>query len=125
FFIVATISCAEAVTITVDDDIEGANYKSIQDAVDNATNGDTVLVYPGNYTENVYVNKELTITSLSENPVDTIIHAANSEDNVFNIIADNVTISGFGISGAGTDQYGDDKAGIYFEGVNNSVIKNN
>lgn len=64
FFIVATISCAEAVTITVDDDIEGANYKSIQDAVDNATNGDTVLVYPGNYTENVYVNKELTITSL-------------------------------------------------------------
>ncbi|WP_196297028.1 hypothetical protein [Methanosarcina barkeri] len=59
-------SCAGAVTITVDDDIEGANYKSIQNAVDNATDGDIVLVYPGNYTENVYVNKELTITSLSE-----------------------------------------------------------
>ncbi|PAV13232.1 hypothetical protein ASJ81_00875 [Methanosarcina spelaei] len=125
FFIVAMVSCAGAVTITVDDDIEGANYKSIQNAVDNATDGDIVLVYPGNYTENVYVNKELTITSLSENPVDTIIYAANSEDDVFNVVADNVTINGFGISGARTDQYGDDKAGIYFEGVNNSVIKKN
>ncbi len=125
FFIVAMVSCAGAVTITVDDDIEGANYKSIQNAVDNATDGDTILVYPGNYTENVYVSKELTIISLSENPVDTVIHAANSEDDVFNIVEDNVTIKGFGISGARTDQYGDDKAGIYFEGVNNSVIKKN
>lgn len=125
FFIVAMVSCAGAVTITVDDDTEGANYKSIQNAVDNATDGDTVLVYPGNYTENVHVSKELTITSLSENPVDTVIHAANSEDDVFNVVADNVTIKGFGISGARTDQYGDDKAGIYFEGVNNSVTKKN
>ncbi|WP_292390656.1 right-handed parallel beta-helix repeat-containing protein [Methanosarcina sp. UBA5] len=119
------ISRAEAATIIVDDDIEEANYQNIQDAVDNATSDDTILVYPGNYTENVYVDKELKIVSLSGNPDDTVIRAANSEDDVFNVVADNVTIKGFGISGARTDQYGDDKAGIYFEGVNNSVIKKN
>ncbi len=34
---------AEARTITVDDD-GGADYEKIQDAIDNATNGDTVRI---------------------------------------------------------------------------------
>ncbi|HWQ47549.1 MAG TPA: NosD domain-containing protein [Methanosarcina sp.] len=125
FFVVIMISDATAVTITIDDDTKGADYNSIQDAVENATDGDTILVFPGNYIENVYVNKELIISSLSGNQVDTIVKAANSEDDVFKVVSDNVTISGFSITGAGIDQYGDDRAGIYFESVNNSIIREN
>jgi parallel beta-helix repeat protein len=36
--------------ITVDDEGDG-DYTNIQDAVDNATEGDTILVYSGNYSE--------------------------------------------------------------------------
>lgn len=125
FFVVVTVSGAAAVKITVDDDTEAADYDHIQDAVENATDGDEIFVFPGNYTENVYVDKELTISSLSENPVDTIVQAANSENDVFTVVSDNVTLSGFSITGAGVDQYGDDKAGIYFEGADNSVVKEN
>ncbi|KAA0009241.1 MAG: hypothetical protein FE036_00850, partial [Thermoplasmata archaeon] len=34
------------------------NYTKIQDAIDNASNGDTIKVYNGIYKENVVINKE-------------------------------------------------------------------
>jgi nitrous oxidase accessory protein len=40
----------------------GAQFTTIQQAVDAAKPGDTVLVAPGTYTENIVVNKPLTIT---------------------------------------------------------------
>lgn len=46
--------------IYVDDDGE-ANYTKIQDAIDNATSGDTIIVYNGTYNENIIVNKKLDI----------------------------------------------------------------
>ena len=55
---------AGAAVITVDSN-GGGNYSSIQEAVNNAQNGDTILVSPGVYQENVEVNKELTILSNS------------------------------------------------------------
>lgn len=90
-FTMVNISGASAVTITVGADSQGADYTSIQDAtiiqdaIKNATAGDTVLVFPRNYTENVYVDKEVIISSLSGNPVDTVVKAANSEDDVFTV----------------------------------------
>ena len=47
----------------------------IQAAVGNANTGDTVIVYLGTYTENMDVNKGLTIISKSGNPSDTIVQA--------------------------------------------------
>ncbi|RLF57181.1 MAG: hypothetical protein DRN25_06930 [Thermoplasmata archaeon] len=35
------------------------NYTKIQDAIDNASNGDTIKVYPGVYDENVVIDKEI------------------------------------------------------------------
>ena len=55
--------CSEeggARTITVDDDGEG-DYATIKDAVDNATDGDTIRIWDGNYTGRVEVNKTLRI----------------------------------------------------------------
>ena len=39
------------------------NYTSIQDAIDNASDGDTIIVLNGIYHENVSISKELTILS--------------------------------------------------------------
>jgi pectin methylesterase-like acyl-CoA thioesterase len=56
-------------TIYVPDD-----YATIQWAVDNAMIGDTIIVRDGVYTENVNVNKRLTIRS-EKGPSSTIVRA--------------------------------------------------
>jgi len=109
-----------AAIITVDDD-GGSDYISIQAAVDNASHSDTIIVYPGTYTENVDVDKGLTIISKSGNPDDTVVQAADPGDHVFHVTANNVTIRGFGITGA--SKYCN--AGIYLYGVNGFFISNN
>lgn len=120
-----------AATITVDDS-GGANYTSIQEAVNNAVAGDKILVYPGNYTESVDVDKKLTIVSLSGNPADTIVHAKVTSDSyyietddVFDVTADGVIISGFSLIGATINEYGDDQAGIHLTGSQSCIISNN
>lgn len=73
----------------VDDDLADypdADFTRIQDAVNAASSGDTIIVYPGTYTENVDVNN-LTIKSESGAEA-TIVHAANSNDHVFEVTAD-------------------------------------
>ena len=40
-------------------------FSSIQDAVDYAIHGDTILVQPGTYYENVYINKRIALHSLA------------------------------------------------------------
>jgi hypothetical protein len=85
------------------------NHAKIQWAVDNASAGDTIIVYPGTYTENVKVNKDH-LTIRSENGAElTIVQAANSDDHVFEITASSVNISGFTV----TDATATGKAGIY------------
>ncbi|MCK4736880.1 MAG: hypothetical protein KAT65_30790 [Methanophagales archaeon] len=93
--------------ITVNDD-GGADYTSIQDAINNASDGDLIEVWNGTYTENVNVNKQLTVYSRDGADV-TIIPAANPDDHVFDVIADYVNISGFTVQGATASR----KAGIY------------
>ena len=112
----ACVVCvASARTIYVPDD-----YERIQWAVDNASAGDTIIVRPGTYTENVDVDKSVEIHSYSQNPADTIVKANNSNDHVFYVTADNVYISGFTVTGA----TGYEKAGIYLHNSNNSRIEN-
>ncbi|MHC1754810.1 MAG: NosD domain-containing protein [Methanosarcina sp.] len=96
-------------------------FSSIQAAVDAAWEGDTLLVSPGTYTENVKVNKSISIISSSGNPEDTIVHAADPEENVFNVTADSVTISGFTVSGASEGYI----AGVYMEGVSGCSLSGN
>ena len=49
----------------VDDEGDG-DFTSIQDAIDNATEGDTIYVYSGNYSGNVLINKSLNIIGIDE-----------------------------------------------------------
>ena len=74
---------------------------SIQDSVNSATSGDTIIVKPGTYTENLKITKDnLTIRSESENSDDAIIKARNKTAHVFLLQADKVKIEGFKISGS-------------------------
>lgn len=123
--LIITASSVAADTIIVDDNWD-TDHTTIQAAIDAANNGDIILVYPGNYTENIKVNKELTIISKSGNPEDTIVHAADSKKDVFRVTANNVTISGFKIGGARVGRYSeDDRAGILLEGVRDGLVTNN
>lgn len=96
----------------------GLDYMTIQQAIDAPETLDkhTILVGDGNYTENIKINKPLTIRS-ENGPENCRIVAANFSDYTFEVIADNVTITGFTIASS-------DKAGISLQ-ANKSLIKNN
>jgi parallel beta-helix repeat protein len=79
-------SNSEDSVIYVDDD-GGADYTKIQDAIDNASNGDTVFVFNGTYIEQVNVNKTINLTG--EDKDITII------DGYIKIDANYVNITGF------------------------------
>jgi len=52
------------------------NYLKIQDAIDNSTENDTVIVFEGIYNESIVVNKPINIIGLDQNNV--IINANDS-----------------------------------------------
>jgi len=73
------------------------NYSSIQDAIDNASIGDTVFVYDESspYYEQLLISK--TINLVGENKYTTIIDAQHEDDAVEISNADNCFVSGFTI----------------------------
>ena len=107
----------------VDDDLvdyPDADFTKIQDAVNAASPGDAIIVYPGTYTENVDVNKDH-LAIQSENGAEaTIVQAANPDDYVFEISVDYVNMSGFTVKGA--TGY---SAGICLDHVSHCSISNN
>ncbi len=111
------------VTFTVNNSTgKPADFTSIQAAIDNASPGDTILIFPGIYEENVdvYVTN-LTLISESAGSRDTIVKAASSQDDIFYIIADGVTIRGLNIIGPVNFPY----AGIRLNGVKYCNLENN
>ena len=97
------------------------DYATIQEAIDapETFNGQTILVCPGTYNENIDVNKSLSIRSLSGDPADTVVNASDSEDHVFNVTANNVDITGLAVIGAVGG------AGVYSFGFNGSSVFDN
>lgn len=102
---------------SVDDD-GPADFNSIQEAVDNASSGDTIFVHTGTYYEHVFINK--TITLVGENNNATIIDG-NKTDNVLHIKTDNVTVENFAIRNSGMYLY----SGILVDHSIGIIISNN
>ncbi len=94
---------------------------SIQAAVNSANPGDTVIVHPGIYNENIVITRPgFVLMSASGNPDDTIIASNDATKDVISVTSRNIVIKGFTISGAATD-----KSGIYLLSSRDCVIENN
>ena len=110
-------------TIYVDDDFvdDPPNHKwdTIQEGINDANSGDTIIVSDGTYNENVGVYKRLTIRS--ENGADATIVQVASVDPVFYVRADYVNISGFTVEGA-TESW---NAGIFLYAHHCNISNNN
>ena len=107
------------------DDSGGADFTKIQDTVNASSDGDTIIVKDGTYTENVKVDKRLTIRS--ENGAEkAILQAKEYSDPAFEVTSDYVNIIGFTIEGIIVKgQYYTD-AGIYLaSGVKHCSISYN
>jgi len=122
----------------------GGNYTTIQDAIDNASAGDTIYVYAGTYNENIVIDKQISL--IGEGYTSTIIDGTGDIRTV-KIMADAVLLQGFylkiddlGLSGAEaaldiTTNFNrvrqccfveiPDFAILCYDGVNYNVIENN
>jgi len=79
------------------------NYTKIQDAIDDASDGDTVFVYDDSspyYEYNIEISKSINLIGESRN---TTTIDGNASGNVVKINADDVTIKGFTIRRGGTN----------------------
>ena len=97
------------------------NYTTIQEAVTQSINGDTVFVYHDSspYFEHVIIDKSLHL--IGENKTTTIIDGENSGDVIiFN--ADNITLTGFTIQHCGENAKSD--AGIESRSDNDIITGN-
>jgi len=92
------------------------NYSTIQEAINAASPGDTIIVGEGTYYENLVVNVS-GIVLRSEMGAEKTIIDGNSTGTVVEISADNVTIEGFTIRGGNT--------GLYIHSSNNTLHENN
>ncbi|WP_171776166.1 Ig-like domain-containing protein [Methanobrevibacter ruminantium] len=108
--------------------VKGNTFQSIQSAIDGAEAGDTIILsenmFKGdNYYglgEQIYINKSLTIMGSSQFGSQYIILNALHSSRIFNITADNVTISNIQF----TNGYvvGEPGGAIYWFGNNGKII---
>jgi parallel beta-helix repeat protein len=102
------------------------NYSKIQDAIDNATFGDTVFVYDDSspYYENIQIDKSINL--IGENKDTTVICATSSED-VVTINSNNVSIHELTIKNASGGFKAGIKIGAYFDLciISENIIKDN
>ena len=99
------------------------NYSRIQDAIDNASDGDTVFVYDDSspYYENIVVDKSVDLIGEERNT--TIIDGSEmSSHHVVKVISDGVLISGFTVRFVGGTW---SLAGIFLASQGNVISQNN
>jgi len=108
----------DPLTFTVSENGSG-DFFLLTDAINHSNPGDTILVYPGTYRENVNVPWALSIKAASGKPDDTIIEAASSDEPVFHVTGNSVNIRGLNIKGSA------EASGIYLESAGNCTLENN
>ena len=104
-------------TIYVDDDRQDypkAEYRKIQNATHYASPGDTIVVYPGTYEEQVDVNRKLTLKGIDYPIVDGL-----GSGHTITMSAGGCVLDGFEVTNSAKD-----RAGIYVRSEDN-IIKNN
>jgi len=123
-------------TLPVVDINTNISYSKIQDAINDALNGDTIEIVNGTFVENLVINKKLTIKSVSGNNV--IIIAANSSGPAITInsggsgsiiqgliINGSVNLNANSCSISGNTIFGNGTSGIIASNSFNNTIFNN
>ena len=95
----------------------GAEFSSIQDAIDWSSSGDTVRVQSGTYVENVRIGKKISLVGIDSGNGIPIIEPGGKGDAI-QILADGCTVDGF------TIQNTEMSSGIRIESDNN-IVRNN
>ena len=103
------LSKAEPTTIIVPDD-----YPTIQEAINAASDGDTIFVRSGIYYENVVVNKAVSL--IGESKQNTIIDG-NGIGKVLELTVDGILVSNFSIING--------EVGVHITNSHRHIIKNN
>ena len=88
--------------ISVDDD-GGEDYTKIQDAIDNASSGDTILVFSGTYKETLTIDKQLYLMGSEENEEGIPIIDAEGYEYAICIDADSCLFQGFKVINSSKD----------------------
>lgn len=109
-----------AAVITVGKHADRTTAGSIQEALDKASPGDTVQVYPGTYQGNVHIKTNHILVEGIGRP----IVQGGSTGNAVTLEANNVTLKGFLIRGGGRDLLKDD-AGIKFVKAKECLVTDN
>ncbi|NWF86682.1 right-handed parallel beta-helix repeat-containing protein [Candidatus Bathyarchaeota archaeon] len=94
---------------------------AIQNAINNASSGDTIIVHAGVYTENIRVNKSVSL--IGENAYSTIIDG-NRTGNVVTIDVSGVKLENFTIKNSGITAASDSGIFIVINTDNNSILNN-
>lgn len=102
------------------------NYSTISSAIANSPEGATIIVRRGTYYENPVIDKQLTIEG--EDPSGTIVVGAGNVDKgaqpVFEIVANNVRLSGFTIESLNYSTSALHATGIILKGDNCTIANN-
>jgi parallel beta-helix repeat protein len=93
------------------------DFSNIKDAIASANESDIIHVYSGTYTENIVINKSITLNGDSSG--NTIIASASSNKNTIEVSANYVNISGFTIR-----NLGETFSCVKINSVNNCKISN-
>jgi len=95
------------------------NYLTIQEAINQATSGDTIFVHNGTYYEHVIIDKSISL--IGENRNTTIIDGEDSGSVIY-IVANNVYLSNFTIQNGGKGLSGN---GIFIDHSSDNNISHN
>ncbi|HNX39729.1 MAG TPA: NosD domain-containing protein [Methanothrix sp.] len=98
-----------------------ADYPQIQQALDNASEGDIIEVQSGIYHENVYIFKTVELMGIDTGKGMPLVDAGGS-GSVVSIMSNGSTVQGFNVTGSG--HCGCGNAGILVDSSNNSIKGN-
>ena len=96
------------------------NYTTIQEAINNASTGDTIFVYNHSspYYETLTINK--TINLIGEEKNSTVIDGSSQPQSIISLTADNTTITGFTLQ----NTIDHPNAGVYLHAHNTNIYNN-